>query len=89
MLKEAPLLILDDSTSALDVATEKQLWEALDTEQMTLLVVTQKVQTAQTADLILLLHEGQIHAFGSHDELFATNSLYKQIVASQLEVHGR
>ncbi|MEK4426053.1 ABC transporter ATP-binding protein [Solibacillus sp. FSL K6-1523] len=89
LLKEAPLLILDDSTSALDVATEKQLWEALDTEQMTLLVVTQKVQTAQTADLILLLHEGQIHAFGSHDELFATNSLYKQIVASQLEVHGR
>lgn len=88
LLKEAPLLILDDSTSALDVATEKQLWEALDTEQMTMLVVTQKVQTAQTADRILLLHEGQIHAFGSHEELIATNSLYKQIVASQQEVHS-
>ena len=88
LLKEAPLLILDDSTSALDVATEKRLWEALDTEQMTMLVVTQKVQTAQTADRILLLHEGQIHAFGSHDELLAANSLYKQIVASQQEVHS-
>ncbi|ATP40972.1 ABC transporter ATP-binding protein [Solibacillus sp. R5-41] len=86
LLKEAPLLILDDSTSALDVATEKRLWEALDTEQMTMLVVTQKIQTAQTADRILLLHEGQINAFGSHDELLATNSLYKQIVASQQEV---
>ncbi|MEG0438013.1 MAG: ABC transporter ATP-binding protein [Solibacillus sp.] len=89
LLKESPLLILDDSTSALDVATEKQLWEALDTEQMTMLVVTQKIQTAQTADRIILLHEGQIDAFGSHDELLATNHLYKQIVASQQEVNAK
>lgn len=88
LLKESPLLILDDSTSALDVATEKQLWEALDGEQMTMLVVTQKIQTAKTADRILLLHEGRIQAFGSHETLLAKNNLYQQIAASQQEVYA-
>lgn len=86
LLKKSPLLILDDSTSALDVQTEKQLWQALEQEQMTLLVVTQKIQTAKIADRILLLHEGRQIGFGTHDELLATNTLYKQIAASQQEV---
>lgn len=86
LLKKSSLLILDDSTSALDVATEKRLWQELDDEQMTMLVVTQKIQTAQTADRILLIDEGQIHGFGTHDELVVMNPLYNQIVASQQEV---
>lgn len=86
LLKPASLLILDDSTSALDVNTEKRLWEALDQEQMTMLVVTQKIHTAKTADRILLLNEGQIDGFGTHEELLKANALYKQIVASQQEV---
>lgn len=86
LLKPASLLILDDSTSALDVSTEQKLWEALDQEAITMLVVTQKVQTAQTADRILLIDEGRLHGFGTHEQLMATNDLYAKIVASQQEV---
>lgn len=86
LLKPASLLILDDSTSALDVATEQKLWEALDQEAITMLVVTQKIQTAQTADRILLIDEGRLHGFGTHEQLMATNELYAKIVASQQEV---
>lgn len=86
LLKPASLLILDDSTSALDVATEQKLWQALDAEALTMLVVTQKIQTAQTADRILLIDEGQLCGFGTHEQLLETNELYAKIVASQQEV---
>ncbi|MER2106620.1 MAG: ABC transporter ATP-binding protein [Solibacillus sp.] len=86
LLKKSPLLLLDDSTSALDVETERKLWCALDEENMTMLVVTQKIQTAKTADRILLLDNGQVVGFAPHDELLQTNELYKQIAASQSEV---
>lgn len=86
LLKPAALLILDDSTSALDVHTEKKLWEQLDREPLTMLVVTQKIHTAQTADRILLIDEGKISGFASHETLLQTNALYKKIVASQQEV---
>lgn len=87
LLRQSPLLILDDSTSALDVETEQQLWQALDEEQMTMLIVTQKIQTAKTADKILLLDAGQVVGFAPHHELLQTNTLYKQIAASQSEVN--
>lgn len=86
LLRNAPLLILDDSTSALDVETEQKLWQALDGENMTMLVVTQKIQTAIQADRILLLDAGRVVGFAPHAELLQTNTLYKQIVASQSEV---
>ena len=86
LLKPSSLLILDDSTSALDVNTEKQLWQTLDEEPMTTLVVTQKIHTAQTADRILLIDEGTISGFGTHEELIQSNDLYAKIVASQQEV---
>lgn len=87
LLRYAPLLILDDSTSALDVETEHRLWQALDKQQMTMLVVTQKIQTAKTADRILLLEEGHVVGFATHEELLRANDLYKQIAASQTEVN--
>ncbi|WP_274307324.1 ABC transporter ATP-binding protein [Solibacillus daqui] len=86
LLKPSSLLILDDSTSALDVNTEKKLWQALDEEPLTMLVVTQKIHTAQTADRILLIEEGKLSGFGTHEELLKTNKLYNKIVASQQEV---
>lgn len=85
LLKPASLFILDDSTSALDVNTEKKLWKALDEEPMTMLVITQKIQTAQTCDRILLLEDGQVSGFDTHEKLLATNPLYSKIVASQKE----
>lgn len=86
LLKPSALLILDDSTSALDVNTEKKLWQALDEERLTMLVVTQKILTAQTADRIMLIDEGKLSGFATHEELLQTNELYKKIVASQQEV---
>lgn len=86
LIRKSHILILDDSTSALDVKTENRLWEALAEEQSTMLVVTQKVRTAKGADRILLLEEGQIVGLGTHDELLATNLLYQKIARSQQEV---
>jgi ATP-binding cassette, subfamily B, multidrug efflux pump len=86
LLRKSQILILDDSTSALDVKTEAALWQALEEEQATMLVVTQKVRTAKTADKILLLEEGKIVGFGHHHELIESNNLYQKIAQSQQEM---
>lgn len=86
LMRKAPILVLDDSTSALDVKTEQALWQALDNEAATMLVVTQKIQTARGANKVALLHEGELVAFGTHEALLATSALYQQIAASQQEV---
>lgn len=86
LIRKSQILILDDSTSALDVKTEAALWDALEGEQATMLVVTQKIRTAKTADHILLLEDGQVVGFGSHDELIQSNELYRKIAQSQQEM---
>lgn len=86
LIRKSQILILDDSTSALDVKTEEALWEALEKEQATMLVVTQKIRTAKTADKILLLEDGNIVGFGSHEQLISNNELYRNIAMSQQEL---
>ena len=86
LIRKSQILILDDSTSALDVKTEEALWEALEKEQATMLVVTQKIRTAKTADKILLLEDGNIVGFGSHEQLISSNELYRNIAMSQQEL---
>lgn len=89
LVKKAPILILDDSTSALDVKTESALWEALEQSgNYTMLVVTQKVSTAKNAHNILLLDEGKIVGFGNHNELIQSSKLYRQIAKSQGVIVG-
>ena len=83
LVRKPSILILDDSTSALDIKTENALWEALKDLNATRVIVTQKVITAKTADRILLLDKGEISAIGSHDELMNTSKLYQEIVESQ------
>lgn len=83
LIKKPHILILDDSTSALDIHTENQLFGALQQLPMTRMIVTQKIQTAKTADHILLLADGKIEAFGTHDELLTTSALYRSIAHSQ------
>ena len=85
LVRKPEILLLDDSTSALDVSTENALWEALEEENATMLVITQKIRTAKGADHILLLEEGKVSAYGTHDELMKDSSLYKAIAESQAE----
>lgn len=83
LVRKPSILILDDSTSALDVKTESALWAELDKEQATTLLVTQKVRTAMRADRILLLEDGIASAYGTHAELLDSSSLYREIALSQ------
>ena len=85
LVRKPSILILDDSTSALDVKTENALWEALKGEAATMLVVTQKVQTAKGADQILLLDEGKVVGYGTHADLMKQSALYRKIAESQSE----
>lgn len=85
LVREPSILILDDSTSALDVKTEVALWQELEQEKATMLVVTQKIRTAMRADHILLLEEGEISAYGTHAELLECSDLYRKIALSQQE----
>lgn len=86
LVRKPSILILDDSTSALDVKTETALWDALAGEEATMLVVTQKIRTAQGADKILLLNEGKVAGYGTHDDLMEQSMLYRKIAQSQSEV---
>lgn len=84
LLRKPKLLLLDDSTSALDVRTESRLLEALRTLRCTTLIITQKIATAIAADTVLLLEEGSLLASGDHQELLALSALYREIVQSQI-----
>ena len=80
------ILILDDSFSALDFATDAALRRALaeNTQDMTVIIVTQRCSTIKSADLILVMSDGQLAGKGSHDELFETCEVYRDICLSQL-----
>jgi ATP-binding cassette subfamily B protein len=85
-VKKPRILLLDDSTSALDLKTEARLLEALKTYNCTTLIITQKISTAKEADKILLLEDGSIIASGDHEHLMATSGLYRDILQSQLGI---
>lgn len=83
LIRNPKLLMLDDSTSALDLATEDRLLEAIQHYDCTTLIITQKISTAISADRILLMDEGKVLVTGTHKELLEQSELYQQIVASQ------
>lgn len=84
LIRKPSILILDDSTSALDVKTESALWQGLQHEDTTMLIVTQKIQTAQIADEIILLADGEIAGRGTHEQLLESSPLYMEIAQSQM-----
>ena len=90
-LAAKPLVyVFDDSFSALDVATDARLREALGRTmgESTVIVVAQRVSTIRDADQILVLDDGKIVGRGTHDELIETNPTYQEIVESQLTAEG-
>ena len=83
LVRRPKILLLDDSTSALDLKTESRLLAALESYTCTTFIITQKISTAMKADKILLLEDGEVLAEGKHEELSKTNALYRKIVSSQ------
>ncbi len=85
ILKNPPILILDEATSALDTESEKLVQEALENlmADRTTLVVAHRLSTIRNADLICVMHEGEIVEMGKHDELLAREGYYHKLVAMQ------
>ncbi|MFC8562941.1 ABC transporter ATP-binding protein [Peribacillus frigoritolerans] len=88
LVRKPKILLLDDSTSALDLKTESKLLAALKDYTCTTLIITQKISTAMEADKILLLESGQVLALGKHQDLMQTSDLYRKIVRSQFGEEG-
>jgi len=88
VLRQAPFLILDDATSALDTITESNLLKAVQENlpDTSLILISQRTSTLKIADQILLLEKGQQLALGNHEELMKTSQVYREINTSQ---HGK
>ncbi len=87
ILKKPKVLILDDSTSAVDTATEGRIREELAKKlpDMTKIVIAQRISSVKHADQIIILDRGCVNAIGTHDELLKTNKIYQEIYESQKE----
>ncbi len=85
LLKKPKILILDDSTSAVDTATDAKIRQAFAQEipGTTKLIIAQRVSSVEHADRIIVMHEGEIDGFGTHEELFASNDIYRDVYESQ------
>jgi len=85
-LKDAPLLILDEATSHLDAVNEHAVRAALDSlmRDRTTVVIAHRLSTIRDADTIVVLDEGRVAQFGSHDALVASGGIYAQLVKHQL-----
>ena len=90
LLKKPKILILDDSTSAVDTATDANIRRAFRNEipNTTKLIIAQRISSVQDADRILVLDEGRINGFGTHEELLASNEIYREVYESQTKGCG-
>lgn len=90
LLKHPKILILDDSTSAVDTATEAKIREAFATElaDATKIIIAQRISSVKDADKIVVMDDGKITGVGSHAELIENNETYKEIYWSQIDKEG-
>ena len=90
ILKEPKILILDDSTSAVDTKTDKLIRKALknDLPEMTKIVIAQRISSIEEADQIIVLDNGEINAIGTHSELLKNNEIYREVYTSQTQKGG-
>lgn len=91
ILKAPKVLILDDSTSALDTETEAKIKEGLEKSLpgMTKIIISQRISSIMDADQIIILDDGRINAIGTHDQLLADNEIYQDIYFSQQKGGGQ
>ena len=84
LLKHPKVIIFDDSTSAVDMATDAQIRAALaELTGVTKIIIAQRVNSVEDADQIVVLDDGRVDAVGTHDELLATCEIYREIYTSQ------
>ena len=85
LLKKPKILILDDSTSAVDTKTDALIRKALREEipDTTKLIIAQRISSVQDADRIIVLNNGEINGIGTHDELMENNEIYREVYDSQ------
>ena len=90
LLKNPKILILDDSTSAVDTATDARIRKAFREEipGTTKFIIAQRISSVQDADRIIVLENGEVDGFGTHDELLASNEIYKEVFDSQTQGSG-
>lgn len=90
LLKNPKVLILDDSTSAVDTATDARIREAFAREipGTTKLIIAQRISSVQNADRIIVMNDGEIDGFGSHEELLSVNRIYREVYESQTQGGG-
>ena len=90
LLKKPKILILDDSTSAVDTATDANIRQAFRTfiPGTTKLIIAQRISSVQDADRILVLEDGRINGFDTHENLLKTNAIYRDIYESQPQGGG-
>ena len=90
LLKKPKVLILDDSTSAVDTATDARIRKAFAQEipDTTKLIIAQRISSVQTADRIIVMEDGRVNGFGTHEELLANNEIYREVYESQTSGGG-
>ncbi len=92
LLKRPKILIFDDSTSAVDTATEGRIRSALEKlPDVTKIIIAQRITSVMHTDQIVILEDGRVHAVGTHEELLKSDPIYQEIYASQMkggDVHG-
>ena len=90
LLKNPKVLILDDSTSAVDTATDARIRKAFAEEipNTTKFIIAQRVSSVQHADRIIVMDNGEVNGFGTHEELLATNEIYREVYESQTKGGG-